>query len=725
MRRDRRLRRALQAVAVSVQGALVTLAASAASAACPTAMPTPAGEAPAGAASAVPVTADALLRLSDIKGFAPSPDGRWVFLVVQQADPERNAYKVQWLLQAADCAGASHVMDRVGRPPLGRTYGLIFGSVSVEAPAWSPDGRFVAYRKSAGDQTELWVADMRRGQARRVDTGEVDVEAFAWRSKDVLLFRPGLDWPRYRASREAERRQGFIYDDRFFVSSGVLRPMIPDCAARPSDEACAHGLGAVEMSSDALRARTATEAEVAGSSFAPSVLEIWKARDRAGPANDHAALVRVGPDGRRAWAENVDPVRFKGLRPPRRVRSDAPTACAAAACVGQVEGLWWAEGGRTVLFLKRESGAGRLDDSPRDITGLYRWDVGSGRVQTVFRTSDALDHCAMAGETALLCLHETSRTPARILRIDIAGGAHQVVLDPNPGFAVDDRIQLRKVHFTDAAGNAGYYYVVWRRDLPQGPAPAVIVQYRARGFLRGGVGDEYPIFPLAERGFVVLAFDQADDPLQTRTPGPMPEQVQQRGIRAQSLESAVDALAREGLVDRERVALTGLSSGSETLHYALQRGARFAAAIASTGALELDMLAITPPLYRDLKPYFGARRLFEADGVLAELAWSVRPEQLRTPLLVNVTEGEFLKSVEGFAALRDARRPLEVRVFPDTGLHTKYDPANRAAVYRLNEQWLAYWLLGERSGNPAWADQYRKWDAMRAQLASERATASR
>src|SRR3546814_10673539 len=37
--------------------------------------------------------------------------------------------------------------------------------------------------------------------------------------------------------------------------------------------------------------------------------------------------------------------------------------------------------------------------------------------------------------------------------------------------------------------------------------PMVIVQYRTKGFLRGGIGDEVPIQTLAGRGYFILSVD--------------------------------------------------------------------------------------------------------------------------------------------------------------------------------------------------------------------------
>ncbi len=103
----------------------------------------------------------------------------------------------------------------------------------------------------------------------------------------------------------------------------------------------------------------------------------------------------------------------------------------------------------------------------------------------------------------------------------------------------------------------------------------VIVQYRSRGFLRGGTGDEHPIHVLAQNGFAVLSYDTSDGDYMAKEGDPFELQiaytkdlVADHGS-ATAIEHMVDALVARGLVDPNRVGITGLSHGATTLDTAL------------------------------------------------------------------------------------------------------------------------------------------------------------
>mgnify|MGYP003349034214 FL=1 len=86
--------------------------------------------------------------------------------------------------------------------------------------------------------------------------------------------------------------------------------------------------------------------------------------------------------------------------------------------------------------------------------------------------------------------------------MSLSGAARvEVLYDPNPTVGVDESIEIRKEIFADEIGDLGYYFRV--KGPGSGARPAVVVQYRARGFLRGGTGDEYPILPMVQQGSVV------------------------------------------------------------------------------------------------------------------------------------------------------------------------------------------------------------------------------
>ena len=93
--------------------------------------------------------------------------------------------------------------------------------------------------------------------------------------------------------------------------------------------------------------------------------------------------------------------------------------------------------------------------------------------------------------------------------------------------------------------------------------------------------------------------------------------------------------------------------------------------------------------------------------------------KLNRPLLMQLSDDEYIHSLEGFTALREYGQPVEMHVFPGEH-HIKWQPAHRRAAYLRNLDWFAYWLKGERDPDPAKQDQYARWDAMRSNMAPAR-----
>ncbi len=73
---------------------------------------------------------------------------------------------------------------------------------------------------------------------------------------------------------------------------------------------------------------------------------------------------------------------------------------------------------------------------------------------------------------------------------------------------------------------------------------------------------------------------------------------------------------------------------------------------------------------------------------------------------------------EGLEALKQAGRPLEVRVFPDE-THIKYHPQSYEGVFENNMMWLKFWLMDSEDPHPEYEDQYKRWRAMRDRLRNE------
>jgi Tol biopolymer transport system component len=57
----------------------------------------------------------------------------------------------------------------------GTTRQLTFGEKSDVAPAWSPDGRWLAFLTDRGEKRQVWRLDMRGGEAEKLTAHEEGV----------------------------------------------------------------------------------------------------------------------------------------------------------------------------------------------------------------------------------------------------------------------------------------------------------------------------------------------------------------------------------------------------------------------------------------------------------------------------------------------------------------------------------------------------------------------
>ena len=150
---------------------------------------------------------------------AVSPDGRSIALVLSRGDLATNGYCRALVVIAARGAAAPRVVDRGGEmiTAIDVKRGLFVntGFPDLVVPAWSPDGRWIAYLKRIDGVTQLWRARADGGGSAAVTRSAVDVERWAWAAngRDLLYAsRPGVAEARRALDREA--MSGYLYDAR-------------------------------------------------------------------------------------------------------------------------------------------------------------------------------------------------------------------------------------------------------------------------------------------------------------------------------------------------------------------------------------------------------------------------------------------------------------------------------------------------------------------------------
>ena len=632
---------------------------------------------------------------------ALSPDRRHVAFVIQRADPEANRYCMGLAVLDLDRPGPPRLLNAGGSIILtvnsfrGRIWGVGYPSLTI--PRWSPDSRSIAWLRRDDGSTQVWLADVATGDARAVTHEAVDVEAVSWSANgEALIYASRTGQIAERAAFAREGRSGFHYDDRF-VPIMSDRPM-PDASIGWSSYS-------VDLASGARRPAREDEVERLPDD------ELGKFPPLP---------VAKGDDGRVARARHSTGNPLSPLMITVSLPSGTQIACRSPRCEGRIVDMWWTPDAKTLVFLRREGWA-------HGLSGLYRWAPGQGEPERLVLTHDLISNCvlAMAG---LVCLRETSTQPQRLVRFDVRSGKSELLYDPNPEWASFRFGTVRHLQWSNDAG------AQVRGDLVLPPGyepgtrvPLIVTTYTSNGFLRGGMGDEYPIHPFAAAGFAVLSYNAperaaASDPdLDSR------EQVGAAGTRTwlwrraveSAIERGIDRVVEMGVADPRKVGITGLSDGSTSAAFAMINSRRFAAASVSTCCMEpWAVNAGYGPAFARLKQGQGYAPLTAHDDAFWKHGSLVaNAARIETPLLMQLADREYLGGVDVYAALREQGKPVDMYVFPDA-FHHKWQPAQKLAAYQRNIDWFAFWLQGKTVPGPNEVEEkagtYAHWNALAA-----------
>jgi dipeptidyl aminopeptidase/acylaminoacyl peptidase len=353
--------------------------------------------------------------------------------------------------------------------------------------------------------------------------------------------------------------------------------------------------------------------------------------------------------------------------------------------------------------------------------GWLRFD----RQQGEWRLSDAKASPAADGPSVDILLREGLNQPPRLHARDAATGAEKMIFDPNPGLA--DRFALGRVEaiaFPDREGrkwSALLYHPVGERAGERYPlviqthshAPTDSFSLYGPGMTAPGTGPSWSIYaaqPLAGRGMFVLQLEDKKVAGVSLTP-------REPEMYMRAYEAAVDFLDAKGLIDRQRVGLSGFSRTGWHVEYALTHSdLAFAAAISSDNLAASYVEDVLAP--GNLERENGAAPFGAGLESWLETVPAFSAERIRTPLRAQVESGglpAILFKWELFSRLRRLGAPVELAVVPqvDKGSHNLLNPGQLIAVKQGAVDWYDFWLNGREDSNPAKAEQYRRWRALR------------
>jgi dipeptidyl aminopeptidase/acylaminoacyl peptidase len=661
---------------------------------------------PGAATGQRPITPRDLIELRDFgriddgswsRSFRVSPNGKWAALILRRADPDADDYCFGVVLVGLDGITPPRLLDVGGEfiPAMTDPYGasgVPSGVPVTDAPVWSPDSRTLAFLRRDHGRTQIWVVGLDGAPARPVSNLATEPSNLAWSADGkALLFSVRKGQKDAEAAIEQEARRGFLYDERLWsVAFARPHPLPLPFETQALDLAGGEVRVVSDEAAEALRGRSPISKPAGARLF-------------AGIAG-----------GSRAWTALADPARPRGPTVLNVEAGGKRVACAHDVCREPIAGLWWIDP-RTLVILRGGSPA----NGGRNI--LFVWKPGAGGSPVrLLETEDWLPGCEPQGG-ALICAREGATQPRTLERVDLETGHGSLVFDPNPEIRRLRFGEVTRLRWTDRDGTATYGDLVLPPDHKPGQRhPLIIVQYFSRGFMRGGLGDEYPMQVFAQHGYAVLSFQAPSEPAAAAA--------QQDDVAAQrvkvkdwsgrryifhALDAGIDAAVAKGVVDPEMIGITGMSDGASTVQFALNNSTRFKAAAISNCCDEPSTVFSIGMAYGSTVVSVGypiagedGRDFWQAQSLTRNAA------RMRVPLLMHLSDGEFRLAQEPYIALKAHRAPVEMYVFADEW-HTKWHPAHRLAIYERNLAWFDFWLGGIRSAGSDRAADIERWSRLR------------
>jgi len=635
-----------------------------------------------------------LVEVADIEALAVSPDGSMVAFRVERASIQRNGYDLDWYV--ADLStGAARRIGAGGEPIYND------GLIESERPIWSPDGRFIHYRALVDGAIGIWRAAADGSGARRVVAGDADVESLA-PSDDgaALLYVTGPTRAEVARSERSEYDEGVLVDASVDPAQTLVRGGWVH-GRLASQRLVGHWYLRDGLLWRAPRVRRRidlrTMLEGPAEPLPPRTIAPMTV------ATGNAGLSATSPGGLVATARSENGQNRLEVR-----RGEGPRIeCMAEACRGpRVVSLAW-RGADELLFTTQDR---------HHRQRLNRWTPRTGRVRTLHAGTGLLSGgrsgalpCAITAASAV-CVTASAVEPPRLERIDLDSGRRQALFDPN--VAIRGRVapRVEQLEWRLADGRLATGTLLLPPRPTAAPAPLFLTYYYCPGFLRGGTGDPFPLTALVDAGFIVVCANVV--PFEEWGDG-----ADRYRAALASVEALVDVLDRRGLIDRALIGMGGFSAGSEATMWIAMNSRLLAAAAIASPQYEPSAYWMSGVRGRDhprvMREFMQAGAPDTDPDRWRTIAPALNTERISAPLLMQLPEQEMRAAMELYARLSNTTTPVEMYAFPDEA-HVKFQPRHRFAIYRRHLDWFRYWLQGRVDPDPARADQYRRWDELRA-----------
>jgi dipeptidyl aminopeptidase/acylaminoacyl peptidase len=646
--------------------------------------------APAGGRAQAPAapSIDDVINLKRAGGPAISPDGRQVAYTVRAADWEENAYETEiWLADAA--RGAPRQLTRA--------------KGSSQQPAWSPDGRWIAFVSDRTGKQQLYRMSLAGGEAEALTETTEGVAAFRWAPDGASIAFTMTD-PVPEDMKAREKRWGDVRiedQDPRYAHLHLL-----DLTSRQSRQLTSGSfvVGAFDWSPDGRRIafdHRATSDPADGGTADISVIDV--------ASGQRTALVtQDGPDTTPRWAPDGSRLAFvSAMAKPFYYYQNSVIAVVTPGHP-RIDSLTdnFDEDPSLVAWTP----AGILySASQRTATALFLLDAATKAVRK-HQAHDAwigsqFSASLDGGAVAFVGAGPTEFPDVFVGPMGALGAAQRVsdLRAQTTGWPAHRRevIRWRSQDGTEIEGvlHKPADFAAGRRHpllvvIHGGPTGVSRPQpYASASF--------YPIDGFLARGALVL------EPNYRGSAG-YGEKFRSLNVRnlgigdAWDVLSGIDHLVAQGLVDRDRVGSMGWSQGGYISAFLTTRHSdRFRAISVGAGISDWMTYYVNTDIHPFTRQYLKATP-WDDPKIYAETSPMTYIKQAKTPTLIQHGDQDARVPIPNayqlYQGLRDQGVPVQLSVFKGFGHGLNKPKANRAAMEQ-NWEWFSKYIWGAGSSS--------------------------
>ena len=642
-----------------------------------------------------PPDIDALLALKRVGSPVIAPDGQRVAFTIRETNWDDNEYETEiWL-------GAAGVEPRP----------ITNGRKSSQQPAWSPDGRWLAFVSDRDGKRQVYRIAIDGGEAERLTSGEEGVNAFAW-SPDGRRIAYTMTDAIAESVKEREKRFGDIRiedEDRRMAHLHLLE-LPPGPGAAPTVRQLTKGtfvVGGFDWAPDsrsiAFDHRTSSD-PADGDSADISIVTVETGSQRV-------VVAQAGPDSTPRWSPDGTRLAFvtsmakpffyyqnsviatvapdgSGVQPLTESFDEDPNLVAWTA-----HGIFFGASQRTWAYLFR------LDPRTKQVT---RYGVGEewiGGSYSLTRDGQSAAFVA-SGPKDFADVYVAALSTAKLAPRRVSKTADQIAAWPAHAREVihwksQDGAAIEGVLHKPADFEAGRRYplLVVIHGGPTGISRPVPYS-NAMGY--------YPIDMWLGRGALVL------EPNYRGSAG-YGEKFRSLNVRNLGIGDAWDVLAGidhlvvSGLVDRDRVGAMGWSQGGYISAFLTTKHAdRFKAISVGAGISNWMTYYVNTDIHPFTRQYLKATP-WDDPKVYADTSPMTYIKGARTPTLIQHGDQDQRVPVpnafELYQGLRDQNVPVQLVLFKGFGHPLNKPKANRAAMQQ-NFDWFNKYLWSTPTSTP-------------------------